>query len=69
MIDVSRDARWGRVAEGAGEDTYLTSVFAEAKVKGFQGDDLSSPDSIAACAKHLRHTARAKAEETTTQPI
>lgn len=53
MIDVSRDARWGRVAEGAGEDTYLTSVFAEAKVKGFQGDDLSSPDSIAACAKHF----------------
>lgn len=53
MIDVSRDARWGRVAEGAGEDTYLTSVFAKAKVKGFQGDDLSSPDSIAACAKHF----------------
>lgn len=53
MIDVSRDARWGRVAEGAGEDTYLTSVFAEAKVKGFQGDDLSAPDSIAACAKHF----------------
>lgn len=53
MIDISRDARWGRVAEGAGEDTYLTSVYAEAKVKGFQGEDLSAPDSVAACAKHF----------------
>lgn len=53
MIDVSRDCRWGRVAEGAGEDTYLTSVFAEAKVKGFQGESLSDSDSIAACAKHF----------------
>lgn len=53
MIDVSRDCRWGRVAEGAGEDTYLTSVFAKAKVKGFQGEALTDRDSIAACAKHF----------------
>ena len=53
MMDVSRDPRWGRVAEGAGEDPYLTSVFAAEKVRGFQGDTLDAPDSIAACAKHF----------------
>lgn len=53
MMDVSRDPRWGRVAEGAGEDPYLTSVFAAEKVRGFQGDALDAPDSIAACAKHF----------------
>ncbi len=53
MLDVSRDARWGRVAEGAGEDTYLASIIAASRVKGFQGDDLSSDESIIACAKHL----------------
>ena len=52
MIDISRDARWGRIAESAGEDPYLTSLMAKAWVKGFQGDDLSDPTSIAACAKH-----------------
>ena len=52
MIDVSRDPRWGRVAEGFGEDTYLQSVFGMAKVLGYQGDSLASPSSIAACAKH-----------------
>lgn len=53
MVDIARDARWGRIAEGAGEDTFLTSVFAAAKVRGFQGENLSSIDKIAACAKHF----------------
>lgn len=53
MIDVSRDPRWGRIAESCGEDPYLTSVMGVAMVKGFQGDKLSEPTSIAACAKHF----------------
>lgn len=53
MVDVTRDARWGRVMEGAGEDPYLGSKIAYARVKGFQGDDLSSEKTIAACAKHF----------------
>ncbi|TDO01218.1 beta-glucosidase BglX [Sunxiuqinia elliptica] len=53
MIDVSRDPRWGRIAESCGEDTYLTSVMAKAMVKGFQGEDLTDPKTIAACAKHF----------------
>ena len=53
MIDISRDARWGRIMEGSGEDTYLTSRVAVAKIKGYQGEDLSDPNSIAATAKHF----------------
>lgn len=53
MVDIARDPRWGRVIEGAGEDPYLGSVFAESRVRGFQGDDLSKTDTLAACAKHL----------------
>lgn len=53
MVDISRDARWGRVMEGGGEDTYLGSAIAKARVKGFQGNDLSQPNTIAACAKHF----------------
>ncbi len=53
MIDVSRDARWGRIMEGSGEDPYLTSRVAEAKVRGYQGEDLSDPKTIAATAKHF----------------
>lgn len=53
MIDISRDPRWGRIAESCGEDPYLTSVMGNAMIKGFQGDVLSSPTSIAACAKHF----------------
>lgn len=52
-VDVSRDARWGRVMEGAGEDPYLGSKIATARVKGFQGDDLAAVNTIAACAKHF----------------
>lgn len=53
MIDISRDPRWGRIAESCGEDPYLTSMMGNAMIKGFQGDALSSPTSIAACAKHF----------------
>ena len=53
MADVARDARWGRVAEGPGEDTYLASRFAAAKVRGFQGTDMREKDRIAACVKHF----------------
>ncbi|MFL2531500.1 MAG: beta-glucosidase BglX [Porticoccaceae bacterium] len=53
MVDIGRDPRWGRVAETLGEDVYLTSTLGAAMVKGFMGDDLSSPDSLAACAKHF----------------
>ncbi len=53
MIDVSRDARWGRIMEGSGEDPYLTAQIGVARVKGFQGDDLSKNNTVAACAKHF----------------
>ncbi|MGK0363930.1 MAG: beta-glucosidase [Saprospiraceae bacterium] len=53
MVDISRDARWGRVMEGAGEDPYLGCQIATARVTGFQGDDLSKENTIAACAKHF----------------
>jgi len=53
MVDITRDARWGRVMEGAGEDPYLGSLVAAARVHGFQGDDLASPFTIAASAKHF----------------
>lgn len=53
MIDISRDPRWGRIAESFGEDPYLSSILGAAMVEGFQGDDLSKPDAIAACAKHF----------------
>ena len=53
MVDITRDARWGRVMEGAGEDPYLGSKIAAARVKGFQGKDLSANNTIAATAKHF----------------
>src|SRR5271165_2101031 len=52
MVDIARDARWGRMIEGAGEDPYLGSVMARAYVRGYQGTSLNAPDSIAACVKH-----------------
>lgn len=52
MIDVARDPRWGRVAEGYGEDPYTNGVFAVASVRGYQGDDMSAEDRVAACLKH-----------------
>lgn len=53
MVDVARDQRWGRVAEGSGEDPYLGTKLGVARVKGFQGDDLKDPTRVAACAKHF----------------
>ncbi|MDX8340490.1 beta-glucosidase BglX [Draconibacterium sp. IB214405] len=53
MVDIARDARWGRFMEGSGEDPYLGAKMAYARVKGFQGDDLSDETTIAACAKHF----------------
>ncbi|MGI9166581.1 MAG: beta-glucosidase BglX [Pyrinomonadaceae bacterium] len=52
MVDIARDARWGRIVEGAGEDPYLGVAMARARVRGFQGTDYSAPDKIVACAKH-----------------
>ena len=52
MVDISRDARWGRIVESAGEDPYLGSALARAWVKGYQQDDLSRPDSVAVSVKH-----------------
>jgi beta-glucosidase len=53
MVDISRDPRWGRVMEGAGEDPYLGSKIAAARVKGFQGGDLSAPNTVATSVKHF----------------
>lgn len=53
MVDITRDPRWGRIAESLGEDPHLCSVLGAAMVQGFQGDDLDQPGSIAACAKHF----------------
>ena len=52
MLDIARDPRWGRIAEGNGEDPFLGAQMAKAVVKGFQGDDYSKPDKLVACAKH-----------------
>jgi len=53
MVDISRDARWGRTTEGAGEDPYLGSAMARAYIRGYQGDTLNKPDSVAASVKHF----------------
>ena len=53
MLDIARDARWGRIVEGAGEDPYLGAAMAAAQVRGFQGPSLGAPDRVAACAKHF----------------
>jgi beta-glucosidase len=52
MVDIARDPRWGRIAEGSGEDPYLGSLMARARVRGFQGNDYSASNKIVACAKH-----------------
>lgn len=52
MVDIARDPRWGRIAEGFGEDPHLASVMGSAVVKGFQGKDLNDITSVAACGKH-----------------
>ncbi len=53
MVDIARDARWGRSAEGAGEDPFYGSLVGAARIRGFQGDDLSKPYTVAACVKHI----------------
>ena len=53
MLDIARDARWGRIVEGAGEDPYLGASMAAAQVRGFQGTDLADPERVVACAKHF----------------
>ncbi|TXK49369.1 beta-glucosidase BglX [Pontibacter qinzhouensis] len=53
MVDIARDARWGRISEGAGEDPYLGSEVAKAMVRGYQGDDLASSNTVMACLKHF----------------
>ncbi len=53
MVDIARDPRWGRVMEGAGEDTYLGSLIAKARVQGFQGNGFQNSDKVAACVKHF----------------
>lgn len=53
MVDISRDPRWGRIAEGVGEDPYLGSRISEAMVRGYQGDDLAADNTIMACVKHF----------------
>ncbi len=53
MVDIARDARWGRIMEGSGEDPYLGSQMVIARVKGFQGDDLAANNTVAACVKHF----------------
>lgn len=53
MVDLVRDARWGRVMESTGEDTYLNARYAEALVKGFQGEDIKAPGKLGACVKHF----------------
>src|SRR3970040_768259 len=61
MVDIARDARWGRVMEGAGEDPFLGSKIAVARVEGFQGEDLTASNTILACAKHFAGYAFAEA--------
>lgn len=53
MVDISRDARWGRISEGSGEDPYLGSEIAKAMIRGYQGNDLSDPTTIMSCVKHF----------------
>lgn len=53
MVDIARDPRWGRIAEGAGEDPFLGSMMAAAQVRGYQGTDLKQPNTLLACAKHF----------------
>jgi len=66
MVDIARDPRWGRIAEGAGEDPYLGSAMAAARVRGFQGKDLRAPDAVMATVKHFAAYGGAEAAATTT---
>lgn len=61
MVDISRDPRWGRISEGSGEDVFLATEIAKARVQGFQGDDLKATDTVLACAKHYAAYGQAQA--------
>ena len=65
MVDIARDARWGRIMEGAGEDPYLGSAMAAAQVRGFQGPYVGAPDHVIACVKHFAAYGAAEADATT----
>lgn len=65
MVDISRDARWGRMIEGAGEDPYLGAALAKAQVRGIQGPFLGSPEHVLACVKHFAGMTRRMAGVTT----
>ena len=67
MVDIARDAHWGRIVEGAGEDPYLGAAFARAYVRGYQGERLSDSTSIVACAKHFVGYGAAEAGAITTR--
>ena len=67
MVDIARDPRWGRVAEGAGEDPFLGSMVAAARVRGMQGEALSDPTTMAACIKHLPPTVHRQVAGITTR--
>jgi len=68
MVDIARDPRWGRIAEGAGEDPVLGSAMAAGYVRGFQGANVSANDSLLACAKHYAAYGAAEEDATTTPP-
>lgn len=61
VVDLARDPRWGRVSEASGEDTYLNGLFGAARVRGYQGDDLSDPTTVMACVKHYAGYGASKA--------
>ena len=67
MVDIARDARWGRIAEGSGEDPWWGSEIAKAMVKGYQGDDLSAPNTVMACVKHYALYGASEADGITTR--
>lgn len=60
MVDICRDARWGRVSEGNGEDPYLGSEIAKAMVRGYQGEKMERNDEVMACVKHLLYMVLSK---------
>ena len=68
MVDIARDARWGRIAEGSGEDPYLGSIMAAAWVRGYQGTDLSAVTAMLACPSTMSPMARPKGDGSTTRP-
>ncbi len=69
MVDICRDARWGRVSEGNGEDPFLGSAIAQAMIRGYQGKDMSANNEIMACVKHFALYGAGEAGRDTTRWI